>query len=260
MPRVGFVVFGCLTKSKYYQQVVDCWNTWGSDAVEHGCPVYFYTGSTTVQGLPDDLKKRCIDCGYDDSYFSATFKQWMGLDDLLQREPTCDFYFLCGTDTYVRIPELLERLRTINPTKPLQLGGSLIPTRFKDTNYSYFSGGAGIILSRAGALKLQPVIEAFLEEWFNNATEPVQVEHSDGSIWMANILFACDVALGVLCSRLGVRSIEFGDALMYGAGNHKSQILDAQRWISCHLMTHNDFQEMLQKKEFRILIEPTATY
>jgi hypothetical protein len=247
MPRVGFVIFGCLTLPKYYQQVLDCWSTWCADALKHDCPVYFYTGPTEVEGIPEDLKARCIDCEYGDSYFSATYKQWIGLDHITTKEPDCDFYFLCGTDTYIRIPELLRRLETIDPKQPLQIGGGLMPTAFKETRYSYFSGGAGILLSRAASLIIQPVILSFLEEWLDTAWEPVRIEHSDGTVWEANILFACDAALGVLCVRLEIPNIELGDSIMYGAGNHQSEILDKVNWISCHLMTHDNFMEMLHK-------------
>lgn len=254
MPRVGFIVFGCLTKPKYKQQVLDCWNTWVQDALELSCPVWFYTGKVPTEELPHELVPRCVDCGYDDSYFSATFKQWLGLDDSINREPDCDFYFLCGTDTYVRIPELLHTLRTQDATQELQLGGSSNYTAYQGVQQTYFSGGAGILLTRPAALKIQPNIEAFLEEWLDTAHEPVRVEHPDGTVWVANILFACDSALGVLCTRLGIKSVELGDWLMYGAGNYKSSILVPNKWISCHLMTHEDFEVMRKQKEFRIPI------
>jgi hypothetical protein len=254
MPRVGFIVFGCLTKPKYKQQLIDCWNTWASDALEYGCSVWFYTGHVTPEDLPQGMATKCIDCGYDDSYFSATFKQWVGLDDSIIRDPECDFYFLCGTDTYVRIPELLQKLRTIDATQELQLGGSFNRTAYKGIQQTYFSGGAGILLTRPAALKLQPHIESFLQEWIDTAHEPVPVEHPDGTVWAATILFACDVGLGVLCNRLEIKSVELGDWLMYGAGNHKSSILEPNRWISCHLMSHEDFEVMRKQKEFRIPI------
>ncbi len=254
MPRVGFIVFGCLTKPKYKQQVLDCWNTWGTDALDRDCPVWFYTGKVPSEDLPSELASRCIDCGYDDSYFSATFKQWVGLDDSINRENSCDFYFLCGTDTYVRIPELLERLRTVDATHELQLGGSFNYTAYKGVQQTYFSGGAGILLTRPAALKLQPQIEGFLQEWMDTAHEPVRVEHPNGTVWVVNILFACDAGLGILCNRLGIQSVQLGDWLMYGAGNYMSPILEPHSWISCHLMTHEDFEEMRKRKEVRISI------
>lgn len=238
--RVGFAIFGCLTIPKYRQQIVDAYSTWVTVAIKRGCPVRFFVGT-----IPDDcdldpqLLELCVNVEYGDSYLSATYKQWIGLCHMYECLDPCDFYFTAGTDTFVCVDRFLSFLKSYVQKEPLLLGSGNATAQIGTTEYSYFSGGAGLCLNHKALTIILPHAADFLAWYLDAAAVPVQ--DRDGVI--RNHMFACDLQLVILCQSHGVELIQVSESLMLGSGNHKSELLDKQNYITCHHMGHEDFYD-----------------
>jgi hypothetical protein len=242
MPKLGIIIFGCLTVPKYREQIEDCYATWVKDALEVGCIVRFYT-STIPEDIEPELAKLCVNVYEYDGYFSATFKQWRGFQHMYTTFEPCNFYFTCGTDTFLNIKNALKVLEPYSPTKNYQLGGLAVEEQLDGKVYSYFSGGAGIFVSRATMDYIVPKIDEFIPWWLSVAGVYKETVNPDGTIRMNSLLFACDLALGVLCTMIDAKNVCVGEERMLGSGNHKTPGIKLNDLISCHNMLHDDFYE-----------------
>ncbi len=241
MPRLGIIIFGCLTKPNYRQQIEDCYATWVRDAIEAGCIVRFYVGDIPSD-INNSLKALCIDLQQGDEYISAMFKQWKGLDHMISTESLCDFYFTCGTDTFLNIPNTLERLNEINANEALYIGGGECGESVDGTHYKYFSGGGGIFLTYTALQHVMERIPDFIPWWMAVGLEMIPVVINGVPI-MKDILGACDLQLGIVCQRANISKVSLGSAVIVGDGTHNREGVNKDELISCHLMQHDDFYD-----------------
>jgi hypothetical protein len=241
MYPLGIVIFGCLTKPKYREQIEDCYATWVRDALEAGCLVRFYVGD-----IPDDLdptlKSICVDLQQGDDYMSATFKQWKGFEHILSMEPPCDFYFTCGTDTFLNIPNTLKQLKKYNPKEPIYIGGGEGEEPVEEIRYRYFSGGAGVFLSYPALETVLEGIPDFMPWWMCVGAKLVHVIE-DGKPISKSILGASDLQLGILCFQTNIPKVSLGSTILVGDGTHTREGLNKDELLSCHLMKHVDFYD-----------------
>jgi hypothetical protein len=242
MPKLGIVIFGCLTVPKYKEQIEDCYATWVKDALKAGCLVRFYT-STIPEDIDPDLAKLCVNVYEYDGYFSATFKQWRGFQHMVSELEPCEFYFTCGTDTFLNISNALHALEDYSPTEKYQIGGLSVEEGLDGKTYSYFSGGAGIFVSKATIECIVPKIDEFIPWWLSVAGVYKEIRNPDGTTRMNSLLFACDLALGVLCAMLDVQNSSLSEGRMLGSGTHTTPGLELKKMISCHNMSHEDFYD-----------------
>jgi hypothetical protein len=241
MPPLGIVIFGCLTKPKYREQIEDCYATWVHDAIEAGCLVRFYVGDIPSD-LDPTLKELCVDLHQGDEYISATFKQWKGFDHMLSMEPPCEFYCTCGTDTFLNIPNVLTTLAHYDSTKPYYIGGGEGEEPVDGITYKYYSGGAGVFLSYPALQQVMEQVPDFMPWWMvvgMNLVDGID----NGELIQKSILGASDLQLGILCIRENIPKISLGSSILVGDGTHNREGLNKDTLLSCHLMKHNDFYD-----------------
>jgi hypothetical protein len=241
MPKLGIVIFGCLTKPKYRQQIEDCFATWVRDAIQANCIVRFYTDS-----IPDDLdshlKEYCINLNQGDNYLSATFKQWKGFEHIFESFESCDFYYTCGTDTFLNVRNTLQVLERYDSTHPLYIGGGMGSETIGGTSYEYFSGGAGFFLSHSALQKVLDALPDFMASWFKMALEPNVCIEND-KLLIKERRGASDLQAGILCKQEHIEFVCLGAHLLVGDGTHNREGIEKDQILSCHYMLHTDFYE-----------------
>jgi hypothetical protein len=241
MPKLGLVIFGCLTKPKYRQQIEDCYATWVRDALDAGCLVRFYVG-TIPEDINPELKSICIDLEQGDDYLSAMFKQWKGFEHILSIESPCDFYFTCGTDTFLNIPNTLNQLEVYNSKDLLYIGGGEGEESVEGVRYRYFGGGAGVFLSYPALEKVLEKVPDFIPWWISIGFKRFDCIENGVKI---NKCFvgASDLQLGILCYQTDIPKLSLGSTILVGDGTHNREGLDKDTLLSCHLMKHEDFYD-----------------
>jgi hypothetical protein len=242
MKKLGIVIFGCLTKEKYREQVEDCFNTWVKDAIDLGCLVRFYVG-TIPSDLNPALKEVCVDLEVGDDYISASLKQWRGFEHMVSTLEECEFYYTCGTDTFLNVKNALNELEAFDSEKLVCIGGGYGEEPVEDVVVKYFSGGGGIFLSRKALLAILEELPDFMCVWMSNGGRSVVFVNDQGNLQRKSILGACDLQLGILCSKVGVENISLGSLKLVGHGTHNTEGAEKDTLVSCHLMKHHDFYE-----------------
>jgi hypothetical protein len=242
MPALGLVIFGCLTKPNYREQIEDCYATWVRDALEAGCLVRFYVGD-----IPDDLdpglKSICVDLEQGDDYMSATFKQWKGFEHIISMEEPCDFYFTCGTDTFLHIPNTLKQLKQYNPNELYYIGGVEGEEFVEDIPYRYFNGGAGVFLSSPALEQVLGQLPNFMPWWVHVGAKLSIIPLENDMIMTKKLLAASDLQLGILCHQTNIPKLSLGSTILVGDGTHNREGLNKDELLSCHLMKHTDFYD-----------------
>ena len=242
MKKIGIVIFGCLTKSKYREQIEDCYRTWVKDAIENDCIVRFYVGDIPAD-IDENLKHSCVDLQQGDDYISATFKQWRGFEHMFELCEPCEYYFTCGTDTFMNVKNALEALKNFNYKDPLCLGGGYGEEPVDGIQYTYFSGGAGVFLSFTALETLLRAIPDFIPWWLGYGDRNVEFITEEGVKTTKCLLGASDLQLGILCHQNTIQFISFGHLRCIGDGTHNRDGADKHTIITCHLMKHNDFYD-----------------
>lgn len=241
MPKLGIVIFGCLTKPKYIQQIEDCYATWVRDALDANCLVRFYVGDIP-KDLDPGLQAICVDLKQGDDYISATYKQFKGFEHMMETEDPCDFYFTCGTDTFVNIPNTITILDSFNHKDPLYIGGGEYEEPVDGIRYKYYSGGAGICLSYPALQQVMDQVPDFMPWWMVVGLEPVD-GIDNGKPVKKIILGACDLQLGILCKRAKIQHVSLGWQILVGDGTHNREGICKDEILSCHHMQHDDFYD-----------------
>lgn len=226
MPKLGIVVFGCLTIDKYRQQIEDILYAWGNEAIQSDCLLRFYTGDIP-EDISEEIKALSVDVKQGDGYQSAQFKQWKGLEDIINTQ--CDFYYVCGSDTYLNVKNTLKALEAFDKNSRLYLGDSQGCETIFGEKYPYFSGGAGFFLTYSALNDLVSEIPDFISWWMDVS--------SSGP---PNIYTACDLQLGILCKKLNITTKYIKS--MYGVASYKD--VNKETLISCHPMSHEDMRNV----------------
>jgi len=239
MRPLGIIVFGCLIKPKYRQQLEDIWATWGSEAIRLGCVLRFYVGD-----IPDDIsadmRAICINVQEGDDYISATFKQWRGMEFMVDGEERCQWYYICGSDTFLHVPNVLAELKQHDHEQAYYMGGSMGAEFVDGSKYEYFSGGAGFFLTYSACQKLMEEFQEFIYWWLDIASPLIEYEEN-GKILKKSILAASDLQLGVLAKKVGLEWVYLNPASMIGVGRWDDPALDKNRLLSIHPLLHDDF-------------------
>lgn len=238
MRSLGIVVFGCLTKPKYRQQLEDIWNTWGSQAIQKDCLLRFYVGDIP-DDIPADMKAICVNVQEGDDYISATFKQWRGLQSMIDKEDICKFYYICGSDTFLHVHNALSVLAILEHERKLYIGGGMGKEQIEDTEYLYFSGGAGYFLTYSACSSLLENIQEFMYWWMEKTNTTVETV-VDGVKTTKCLMGASDLQVGVLAKRVELEYIYLPASKMVGYGLWNDVGINKDRLISCHPMPHEE--------------------
>lgn len=239
MKPLGIIVFGCLSKPKYRQQLEDIWNTWGAEAIRLGCILRFYVGDIP-EDIALDMRNICINVQQGDDYISATFKQWRGMEFMVDGEERCRFYYMCGSDTFLHVPNTLAKLKEFDCELPYYIGGTTGTETVDGTEYTYFSGGAGFFLTYLACQQLMDNFQEFIYWWFE-AADPLVEYEENGQKLKKSILAASDLQLGVLAKKIGLYWNGLGATTMIGVGRWDDPAIDKDILLSIHPLTHEDF-------------------
>lgn len=243
MKPVGFVVFGCLTVPKYRQQIEDAYATWIQDALAAECSVRIFTGEIPAD-LDPELTKLCVNVQFGDTYYSATFKQWRGFEHMFYEVETCSWYFTCGTDTFIHIPNVLSMLEGYaQDTRPLCLGGMRASETVSGTETHYFSGGAGIFVNKCALETLCEAVPEFIHWWLQTEMVNHKFYNEEGYYCEKTLFGASDLQLGILCQRCSIIEVSLGSERLDGASSYKDVVPKLASILTCHNMLHDDFYD-----------------
>ncbi len=237
MHPLGIIVFGCLTKDKYRQQLEDIYHTWGKDAIEAGCLLRFYVGDIP-EDIEEGMKKCCVNVQQGDDYISATFKQWRGIELMTDGEERCAFYYVCGSDTFLNVNNALGALSTLDYSKFLYIGGSMGAEPVEGKPVEYFSGGAGFFLTHSACQLMLDKFTEFIWWWLDVGTPLVDYIDEQGEKRQKSILAASDLQLAVLANQVGLEWVKLDASRMRGVSSWNDTDVDKDKLISCHPMPH----------------------
>jgi hypothetical protein len=232
---VIFCIFGCATIQRYKNQILKINETWGSTAKSYDLKVLFFLGEEKTDLIgPEYIYLK----GVQNDLLSASQKQNLGLKYIYETH-TCNFIYICGTDTYVVTKVLKEKLNDWDRNENICIGGHGEFRYVNGIETYYHSGGAGIIIS----FKTLSIIYSELDNMFQNwISENINHPQLD---------YACDVAL---CYYLKDKKCRFikEDDLFFGCnyvGNPpyhphccRHQGLKTNI-IACHYMSLSDFDK-----------------
>lgn len=240
--KLSICIMSTLINDKYKNQIRGCRETWSIDAEKEGIPVKYFCGNHKDNDFPFVTH---LDNVIDD-YLSATFKQYYGLQYLLNNDPA-DFYLVIGTDNYVNIDRILKMLEKYNPEHKLIIGGDGQYRNIYNCNSFFSFGGSGIILSHATLIKLSPLFDDFLISW-DNETNKNEYKY---------LKPACDVSLYYLAQKNDI--IVTFEPYMYPCTwigdfyGTKFQSLQYNNIITCHFMEREDmnlYRKWINKGEY----------
>jgi hypothetical protein len=245
---VIFCVFGCATIEKYKNQILKINETWGSTIKSYNFKILFFLGEEKTNLIgPEYIYLE----GIQNDMLSASQKQNLGLKYIYETH-TCNFIFICGTDTYVVTKALKEKTKDWNRNENICIGGHGETRQINGIQTYFHSGGAGIIIS----FKTLSIIYSELDNMYQNWISE-NIDHI--------LDCACDVAL---CYYLKIKNCRFikEDDLFFGCNYvgyppyhphcYKHQGLKTNI-IACHYMSLSDFDnytQILKSEDTRLRI------
>jgi len=242
-----FCVFGCPTNEIYKKQILKINETWGKDVNNFSnIKLLFFFGEEKTDLLDDD--KYIYLNGVKNDYMSASYKQNLGLK-YIHEHYNYKYVFICGTDTFVNIPKIVNYVSKIQSNK-LYIGGGGDTRRVKDRTY-FFQSGSGFILTKSCVDYLYPMLNNMVETW-------IQVCNEGNCSYLHP---ACDVAISyflqkdnfiqeynILIEEEVFLIYNFTGRCNYSDGNSlyikpESEV-DKTKLITCHFMNLNDFDNL----------------
>jgi hypothetical protein len=249
---VPFVIllFGCVTKEKYAEQIRSIEKTWGKTAQDLKIPYFYFLGQQSQSQRSStseftDSSKFIYLQNVKDDYSSASYKQYMGLRWICDNYNP-DYVFICGTDTFVNIHKLNDLLQNKEfkqkYSENLYIGGHGdtrtianvcdANNKCNDMTVHFHSGGAGIIISNNVLFSMYDYYNTFQSSWIKFCDETNSEYLKD----------ACDVSIAFLLQCFNVTSYDI-DGFYYC--NYKGMPccrnkINKDNIITCHLMRTSD--------------------
>ncbi len=178
-----------------------------------------------------------------DDYLSAADKQYLGIKYIYENYDF-NFLYFCGTDTFVLVDNLKKYVRdnNIDPNDFIVVGGHGDNRMFREVNVHFFSGGAGMLLTKSTVKSIYPQLHTFQEEWRDTCVACNCVTY----------IPACDVSI---CYFLKMYNIRFHNAhnrffnCNYLGNNTTprgvipccTRTVDINTMIACHGMSLEEF-------------------
>ena len=174
--------------------------------------------------------------GVCDDYFSATYKQFLGLK-YVKEHYNARFIISLGTDTYLNIPKLLLFLTKFDSNDNLYIGGHGCEREIGSRRYYFHSGGPGFIITRGCLLKLYDRLPTLIADWVDLCT----INNID------YLIPCCGVAIAYYLQQPDIDStvvktndLSFLHCNYRGYPCHVNQV-EMSNIIACHLMSPMDF-------------------
>jgi hypothetical protein len=243
--NIIFCVFGCDTIEKYKNEILKIKATWGNEQEAPHYKVLFFLGEEEVLVGEDFIHLENVE----NDYLSASYKQYGGLKHIYENYDF-NYVFICGTDTYVLVENLINYINDnpeINPETPFVIGGHGDNRYICNESVYFFSGGAGIILTRAAVSKIYPELHTMQEEWMWLCAE----NHYN------TYIAACDLSLCYFLKKMRIHfmnvSNRFFNCNYLGYYQDSSACceknVNIKTMISCHHMTMSDFDKLYRIKK-----------
>jgi hypothetical protein len=248
--NIVFCIYGCDTIDGYKKEILKIKETWGkapegatdkapSDKAPSDKALLFFLGE---EGSLQD--NDCIHLeNINDDYLSAGFKQYAGLKYIYENY-NFNYVFICGTDTYVLTDNLVNFINQdpqISPDKSLVFGGHGDNRQIGESSLHFFSGGAGIVLTKATMDIIYPELGSLQDEWMWFCTD-------NG---YKTFVTACDLSLCYFLKRRGVIFLNVCNRFFNCnyLGYHSkvaccANSVDLRTMISCHNMSLQKFDEL----------------
>jgi hypothetical protein len=237
------LIFGCVTKQKYADQIRSIENTWGKTAQDLKVPYFYFLGQRSSEF--SDSSKFIYLPNIKDDYSSASYKQYLGLKWVCEHYNP-NYVFICGTDTFINVNKLNDLLQNkefkLKYSENLYIGGhgdtrtiaNVCDDNNKCHNMSvhFHSGGSGIIISNNVLFSMYDYYDTFQSNWISFCNEHNNEYLKD----------ACDVSISFLLQCFNVTSYEingFYYCNFNGVPCCKNKI-KKENIITCHLMTTYD--------------------
>jgi len=216
---------------KHRQQLRACQNTWCKNARKLSVPVFFL-------GDSNDTELDVIKSG-DMNENSNLLKLLYCYKWMFDNHPK-KFYYVCRTNTYVNIENLLDILSKYDPNEKLYIGGHGSSINFYNRTFYFHDGGAGFILSHA---LLKEIFDLFTIDGIYRLWRRFCLDNGQ-----ENLIRSCDIAIGYLmqfindakcieedhfyhCNNLG----EIFDSNQLCPRNC-SKSIEPDKIVNCHLM------------------------
>ena len=232
------LVFACYTIPKYKEQITILNETWVKKCEDYkNIKVLYFLGEQKINEFVDTENIKYINLtGINNDYFSATYKQFLGLK-YIKENYKANFVICVGTDTYLNIPKLLLYINKFDYNDNLYIGGHGCERQIGFRKYYFHSGGPGFIISYGCLIKLYNIIPTLIQDW-NNVCTTNNIKY---------LLPCCDVTVSYYLQQPNIDSkiiktndLSFLHCNYLGHPCHSNQIL-MSNIISCHLMSKADF-------------------
>lgn len=226
-PRISMSIalFGCVTKTKYSDQLVDCYYSWIKVADMLGVTTKIFVGEMDPS-TPEILKPYIVELHCGDDYMSSTPKHWKGLEYMFNNHPA-DWYYTCGSDTYLQVHHMAELLDYLDPTQSLYVGGHGDVRIWGSDSYYFHGGGPGYVFSHVAMEKIAKNTNSILTEYFTFPDTPQEFQ-------------ICDVQAGYVADKLGITCVKIKDRF-FDTSPRERPTIDMGSMIACHQMLHVDF-------------------
>lgn len=232
--RLAICIFACLVNQTYLYQAVTLYESWVQTALRHGAVVRFFVGQVPRDNLniPQGLIDLCVELPqFGDGYESSTGKHWQGLRYLYENYPS-EFYYTCGTDTFLNYHNAIELLLGYEPLLPLYIGGHGCKRDIFDHVYRFHSGGPGYFYSHTA-------MKCIVDHWDEYVVNLFYTTKHD-------MLKYCDVQAGYIAEKLGLHfehvEGKFWHCNLNGHPCHPGQVCK-DTLVACHLMSNHDILE-----------------
>ncbi|NDC54443.1 MAG: hypothetical protein EBZ74_09180 [Planctomycetia bacterium] len=242
-----FCIFGCIGVEKYRKEIVSIVQTWGKtveDVKEKKVLILFFLKPSGDMSLFQDSKYIhfiYLDDIFDD-YLSAADKQYKGLKYIYEHYHA-SWIYVCGTDTFVHVQRLLDKLDKYDPEKPYFIGGNDCVRKVSSHTIPFHSGGPGFVFSHVVLKQIYPQLMTFQSSWSILCREAKR----------EYLISACDVSFAFLIQSFSIfetlSSCFFNSNFRGNAYNNSWKLNEplsiySPDMLACHHMTPHDFSEL----------------
>ena len=232
------LIYACYTITKYKEQIdmLNC--TWVKKCKDYkNIKVLYFLEEHKIDEYVDTENIKYINLvGVNNDYFSATYKQFLGLK-YINENYNPKFVIAVGSDTYLNIPKLLLYINKFDYNDNLYIGGHGCEREICSKKYYFHAGGPGFIITHGCLIKLYSILPTLINDWINTCN-------------INNIQYlipCCDVAIAYYLQQPNINSkiiktndLSFLQCNYQGYDCHINQV-DMSKIVACHNMNKTDF-------------------
>jgi hypothetical protein len=232
------LIYACYTITKYKEQIdmLNC--TWVKKCKDYkNIKVLYFLEEQKIDEYVDTENIKYINLvGVNNDYFSATYKQFLGLK-YVNENYNPKFVIAIGSDTYLNIPKLLLYINKFDYNDNLYIGGHGCVREICSKKYYFHAGGPGFIITHGCLIKLYSILPTLIDDWINTCN-------------INNIQYlipCCDVSIAYYLQQPNINSkiiktddLSFLQCNYQGYPCHINDV-DMSKIVACHNMNKADF-------------------